>query len=261
MKLFPSRLTVALAAALLAQPGLAADPVATVDGVAISAEQANVLINEQTARGAPNNKELQDKVREFLIRNTVVAQAARAKGFDKKPEIAAKVELSTQAVLIRAYLQDWIASHPVSDDDLKKRYEDIKKKAGNKEYHARHILVATEDEALALIAKLDGGAKIEDLAKESSLDPGSKENGGDLNWAAPSNFVQPFSEGLVKLEKGTYTKTPVKTDFGYHIIYLEDIRDLKAPAFDEVKAQLLPSLQQEKVEQHIVELRGKATIK
>ncbi|GHT98888.1 peptidylprolyl isomerase [Betaproteobacteria bacterium] len=261
MKFFPSRLTVALVAGLLAQTGFAAEPIATVNGKAISAERANILINEQVSRGAPNGKELQDQVREFLIRNAVVEQAARAKGLDKKADIVAQIELSNQAVLLRAYVQDWLTANPVTDEDLKKDYNEIKSRAGDKEYNARHVLVQTEDEAKALIAKLDGGAKIADLSKESSLDPGSKENGGDLGWSNPANFVPPFAEALTQLTKGNYTKTPVKTDFGYHVIYLEDVRDLKAPEFDEIKPQLLPRAQQQKVEKHVAELRAKATVK
>jgi peptidyl-prolyl cis-trans isomerase C len=257
MKLFPSRLTVALVAGLLVQTGFAADPIATVNGVAISAERAKLLVTEQTARGVPDSKELQDAIREELIRRAVLEHSARAKGIDKRPEIAAQVELGAQAVLLRAYLQDWVAANPVSDEEIRKEYEAIKTRAGNKEYHARHILVQTEEEARALITKLDGGAKIQDLAKDS-LDPGSKEQGGDLGWASPASFVPPFSAALVALQKGGHSKTPVKTDFGYHVIFLEDIRDLKAPAFEEVKPNLQQHLQQQKVEQHIRDLRAKA---
>jgi peptidyl-prolyl cis-trans isomerase C len=131
--------------------------------------------------------------------------------------------MARQAVLIRAYLQDFVKAHPVSDADVKSEYDKIKTQLGDKEYKARHILVEKEEDAKAIIAKLDKGEKIEDLAKQSK-DPGSKDKGGDLGWANPAGFVKPFAEALSKLEKGKYTAAPVKTDFGYHVIKLEDSR-------------------------------------
>ena len=151
-------------------------------------------------------------------------------------------------------------AHPVSDADVKAEYDKIKSQLGDKEYKARHILVEKEEEAKAIIAKLDKGEKIDDLAKQSK-DPGSKDKGGDLGWANPASFVKPFADALSKLEKGKYTTTPVKTDFGYHVIKLEDTRPLKAPAFDEVKGQLKQRLEQQRVEKHIAELRSKAAVK
>ena len=170
------------------------------------------------------------------------------------------MELARQAVLIRAYLQDFVKTHPVTDADVKSEYDKIKAQLGDKEYKARHILVEKEEDAKAIIAKLEKGEKFEDLAKQSK-DPGSREKGGDLGWANPAGFVKPFAEALTKLEKGTITTTPVKTDFGYHVIKLEDSRALKAPAFDEVKGQLKQRLEQQSVERHIADLRTKAAVK
>jgi peptidyl-prolyl cis-trans isomerase C len=264
MKLLPSRLAVALVTGMLAQTGFAAtDPIATVNGVAIPAERAQVMIAEQRTQGTPDSPQLNDAVREELIRRAAIEQAARALGIDKRAEVVAQTELSAQVVLIRAYLQDWVKANPVSDAEIKQEYDTFKEKLGTKEYHARHVLLKTEEEAKALITKLDGGAKFETLAKDS-LDPGSKDNGGDLGWANPGNFVPPFSEALVKLTKGAYTKTPVKTDFGYHVILLEDVRDRDRkndPTLETVKPQIQQALQQQKVEKHILELRSKAEVK
>ena len=135
----------------------------------------------------------------------------------------------------------------------------IRKALGEKEYKARHILVDTEDEAKAIIAKLNKGEKFEDLAKQSK-DPGSKDKGGDLGWANQAAYVKPFSEAMTKLEKGKFTAAPVKSDFGWHVIQLDDVRDLKAPSLDEIKPQLTQRLQQQMVEKHILELRTKAKV-
>lgn len=124
----------------------------------------------------------------------------------------------------------------------------------------RHILVDTEDEAKDIISKLKSGGKFEELAK-ASKDPGSRERGGELGWATPTNYVQPFSAAMVKLENGKFTEEPVKSEFGYHVIMLDDTRELKLPSFEETKPQLAHRMQQQVIEQHIKELMSKATIK
>jgi len=259
MKSLPSRFAVSLLAGLLSLPAFAAEPVATVNGTAISAARADAMIAEQRAQGAPESAQLKDAVREELIRREVLSQEATKKGFDKKADVQAQMDMAKQAILIRAYLQDFVKTNPVGEADLKKEYDSIKGRMGDKEYKPRHVLVETEDQAKAIIAKLQGGSKFEDLAKESR-DPGSKERGGDLGWSNPGMFVKPFSEAMVKLEKGKYTTTPVKSDFGYHVIMLEDVRALQAPSYDEVKPQLQQRLQQQKVEKHVLDLRSKAKV-
>jgi peptidyl-prolyl cis-trans isomerase C len=169
------------------------------------------------------------------------------------------MELAQQAVLIRAYMQDFVRAHPVSDADAHKEYDSIKAQLGSKEYKSRHILVEKEDDAKAIVAKLQKGEKFEELAKQSK-DPGSKEKGGDLGWSAPSAYVKPFSDALTKLEKGAFTAIPVKSDFGYHVIKLEDVRDLKVPTFEEAKPQISQRLQQKMVEEHIMSLRKSAKV-
>ncbi|BAL25047.1 peptidylprolyl isomerase [Azoarcus sp. KH32C] len=260
MKRFPSRLAFGLIAGLIAHAAVAATaPAAKVNGTAIPASRADVMLNEQRSQGAPDTPQLHDAVREELIRREVLAQEAAKKGIDKKADIQAQMDLARQAVLLRAYIQDYVKANPVSEADLKKEYETIKGQMGTKEYKPRHVLVETEDEAKAVITKLRAGEKFETLAKQSK-DPGSKDNGGDLGWSNPGMFVKPFAEAMVKLEKGQYSATPVKSEFGYHVIQLDDVRDLKAPDFATVKPQLEQRLQQQKIEKHIMDLRAKAKV-
>jgi peptidyl-prolyl cis-trans isomerase C len=156
-------------------------------------------------------------------------------------------------------LADYIKKNPVKDADIKAEYDKYKAQVGDKEYHARHILVGTEDEAKQIIAKLKGGAKFEDLAKQSK-DPGSAANGGDLDWASPASFVPEFSKAMTSLQKGQITETPVKTQYGYHVIKLEDVRAAKVPPMEEVKQQIAESLQQRKLASYRDELMKKAKI-
>lgn len=257
---------VALATLLCIAPAIAKDEtpkstgaVATVNGKAIPKNRADALVNAQTAQGQSDTEELRKAIREELVRREIIVQEAQKKGYDKKSEIQGQMELARQGVLINAYLGEYVRTHPITEDAIKKEYDAIKQQLGDKEYKARHILVEKEDEAKDIIAKLKKGDKFEDLAKQSK-DPGSKERGGDLGWAAPSSYVKPFSEAMMKLAKGKFTETPVKTDFGYHVILLEDSRELKLPPVDEAKAQLAQRLQQQMVEKHVMELRGKAKV-
>ncbi|MBX3679250.1 peptidylprolyl isomerase [Cognatazoarcus halotolerans] len=257
MKLrYSSTVLAVLAAASL--PAMAAT-IATVNGVAISSNRADALIAEQKAQGAPDSEQLRNAVKEELVRREILQQAAQKKGLDKSAEVQAQMDMARQAVLIRAYLQSFVQANPVSDADIRKEYDSIKARLGEKEYKARHILVDTEDQAKAIIAKLQAGEKFEDLAKESK-DPGSKERGGDLGWANPGMFVKPFSDAMISLEKGKFTPQPVKSDFGYHIIKLDDVRALKTPSFEEVKPQIQQRLQQQKVEKHLLDLRSQAKV-
>lgn len=232
---------------------------ATVNGKAISKNLADTLTAAQTQQGQTDSPELRNAVKEELVRREIIAQEAAKKGFDKKPDVQAQMDLARQGVLIGAYLKDYVAKHPVADAQVKQAYDDLKTRLGNKEYKVRHILVDGEDEAKAIIAKLQKGEKFEDLAKQSK-DPGSKERGGDLGWANPASFVKPFSDAMVKLEKGKYTAQPVKSDFGWHVIQLDDTRDVKVPTFEEAKGQLTQQMQQNVVQKHVEELRAKAKV-
>jgi peptidyl-prolyl cis-trans isomerase C len=218
------------------------------------------LLKERVGAGQPDTPQLREMIRDELINRELVMREAKRKGMDKDPTIKASMDLNAQTVLVRAYMQDYVKANPPSEDQLKKDYEMIKSALGNKEYRARHILVEKEDEAKDIIAQLQKGEKFEKLA-ERSKDPGSKEKGGDLDWASPANYVKPFSDAMIGLQKGKLTPTPVQTQFGWHVIMLEDVRETKAPSYDEVKPNLTQRAQGVLVEKHIAELRTKAAIK
>ena len=260
MKRFPSRLAFVLISGLFAQTVFSADPIATVNGTPIPAARAEVMSAEQKAQGAPEGTQLDDAVREELIRREVLAQAAVQAGLDKRGDIQAQMDLARQAVLIRAYLQEYVKTHAVSDAEILAEYNTIVGRMGAKEYKPRHVLVETEAEANDIIAKLKKGEAFETLVA-ASKDPGSAEKGGDLGWSNPNMFVKPFSDAMVALEKGKFTETPVKSDFGYHVIQLDDLRDVAPPPLEDVKPQLQQRMQQQKVEQHMMELRAKAEVK
>jgi len=232
---------------------------ATVNGVAIPQARFDLLLKQSTAQGQPDNPELHKSLRENLIVQEIISQEAAKKGLDKSSEIALQMDLAKQNVLVRAYIQDYLKSHPVSDDALKAEYDKIKVQMGDKEYKARHILVEKQDEAKDIIAKLKKGEKFEKLA-EKSKDPGSKANGGDLGWNSPATFVKPFSDALVKLQKGKFTTEPLQTQFGWHVIQLEDVRETKPPAFELVKNNLSQRLQQQQIDKMISEVKAKAKV-
>ena len=261
---FHHALIIGLAATFAATPAFAqkkadANTFATVNGKAIPKVRADALIAGQAAQGQPDSPELRKAVTEELVRREVLTQEALKKGFDKKPEVQGQIDLARQGVLIGAYLNDYVKTHPVTDEQIKKEYAEITAKLGSKEYKARHVLVETEEAAKAIIEKLKKGEKIDDLAKDSK-DPGSKDRGGDLGWANPASFVPPFSAAMTKLEKGKFTEAPDKSDFGWHVILLEDTRELKLPGIDEAKGQIGQQLTQRLVQKHIDELRAKAKV-
>lgn len=267
MKRNPSRILLLMfalalpSAAVMAQDSKAGagKPVATVNGKAIPQSRFDTLLAQQKAQGTAESDDLKKQIKEELIRRELLSQEATKKGLDKKPDIAAQMDLARQSVLISAYLQDYVKTHPISDEQLKKEYDEIVKQMGSKEYKARHVLVDKEEDAVVIIEKMKKGEKIEDLAKQSK-DPGSKDKGGDLGWAAPANYVKPFADALTGLQKGKYTEKPVKSDFGYHVILLEDVRDMKLPTFDEAKPGLAQRMQQQQVQNQIMELRKAAKI-
>jgi peptidyl-prolyl cis-trans isomerase C len=245
--------------ALFSSSAFAADPVAKVNGKAIPANRANVLLANQMAQGQAKTPELEAAVKEELVRREVLTQEALKKGTDKKSDVQAQLDLARQGVLIGAYLNEYARNVTISDDEIKGEYDKIKSALGEKEYKARHILVESEGEAKDIVTKLKAGGKFEELAK-ASKDPGSRDKGGELGWANKASYVPAFSEAMVKLEKGKYTEAPVQSNFGWHVIQLDDVRELKAPAFDEVKPQIMQRMRQQAVEKHILDLRGKAKV-
>ena len=253
-------------AALAILGGLAIDPAlaedksaAMVNGVSIPQARLDLRVKAAVAQGQADNPELRKAIREDLINIEVMVQEAAKLGLDKNAEVAQQVELSKQQVLVIAYMQDYAKNHPVSEDLLKQEYDRQKAQLGDKEYNARHILVETEAEANDIIAQLGKKAKFETLAAKSK-DTGSAQRGGELGWSVPSNFVPEFTNALLNLKKGEYTRDPVQSKFGWHVIKLEDMRDLKISPFEEVKPQLQQRLQQQAIRKAIEELRAKSKI-
>jgi peptidyl-prolyl cis-trans isomerase C len=260
-----SRLILSLIVALslpglaLAQAGAASTKVATVNGVAIPKSRVDVIVRAQTAQGQQDTPELRAGIRERLIILEIVAQEANRKGLGKTADTVTQVELARINILAQAFRTDYVKNHPVSDDALKAEFEKIKLQMGDKEYKARHILVEQEAEAKEIIAKLKKGEKFEELAK-ASKDPGSKDHGGDLDWNPPGGFVKPFSDAMVKLEKGKYTETPVQSQFGWHVIQVDDVRPAKIPDFNEIKPGLQQRMQEAMFEKAVADLRAKAKV-
>jgi peptidyl-prolyl cis-trans isomerase C len=231
-----------------------------VNGVSISQNLADAFIAEQQAKGAPDSPELRNAVREELIRRELLAQRARQAGLTKKPDVAAQAEAAKQAVFIRSYVQLYVEKNPIRDDQLQAEYQKIKAQVGNTEYKTRHILVKEESEARAIIGELQKDAgKFAELAKKS-IDPGSKDNGGDLGWAMPGNYVKPFADALTALERGKFTRNPVQSQFGYHVILLEDTRPATFPSFEEIKPRLLQQAQAQQIAKMVDNLRAKAKV-
>ncbi len=232
---------------------------ALVNGVSIPQSQVDLAVQAEAKQGQADTPELRKNIRESLIKRELIVQAAEKQGLDKTADVQREIAMARQTVLINAYLADYIKKNPVSEDLLKQEYESRKAKLGDKEYSARHILVETEAEAKDIITKLGKKAKFEKLAAQSK-DTGSAANGGSLGWAVPSNFVPPFAEALKSLKKGEYTKVPVQSQFGWHVIRLDDERALKIPSFEEVKPQLQQRLQQQTIQKAIAALEAGAKI-
>ena len=220
----------------------------------------DLMLKERMAQGQPDSPELRNGIREELNTRELLVREAKKANFDKNPDIKGQMDLAGQTVLVRAYVSDWIKKNPIPEADLKKEYDQIKAQMGDKEYKVKHILVEKEDDAKDVVAQLQKGGKFDELAKARSKDPGSKDRGGDLDWNAPGGFVKPFADAMVATPKGKFTATPVQTQFGYHVIFVEDIREAKVPPFEEVKPQLQQRLQAAYLDQYFKELRAKGGV-
>lgn len=236
-------------------------PAATVNGIAIPQARMDLNLKAITQQGQPDSPELRRKIRDELIDLEVIAQEAHRKGLDAQPEIAQIIEITKENILRNAFAQDYVKTHPISDDALKAEYEKQKQSLiGRKEYKVAHILVESEKEAQAIVSELKKKpASFDKIAKAKSKDPGSKAQGGELGWTNPAAFVQPFGEAIVKLNKGQIS-SPVQTQFGWHVIKLEDVRDLEIPPFDKVKATLEKRMQQMALMEAVKALRANAKV-
>lgn len=251
----------AVAAAFLcaAVPALAQN-VAIVNGKPVPKSRVDTLQSQLTKSGRPVTAEMQGQLKDEVIAREVFMQEAQKRGLDGTDEFKSQLELARQTLLIRELFADYQKNNPVSDAEIKSEYDKFAAANGGKEYHARHILVEKEDQAKAIIASLKKGAKFDEIAKKQSKDPGSGANGGDLDWANAASYVPEFSAALVKLNKGQTTDAPVKSQFGWHVIRLEDVRQAQLPKLEEVKPQIAQQLQQQKLAKFQEDLRGKAKV-
>lgn len=261
-KLHHAASALALAGAALLPLAAAAQNIAIVNGKPVPKARADMLleqVNKQAAaQGQQLPPDLDQRVRDKVVLDEIFVQEAQRRGVAASREYQQQMELARTNILVQALFADFQKKSPVTDAEAKTEYDQRKAQAGTKEYHARHILVETEDEAKSVISQLKGGAKFEDLAKKLSKDPGSGQNGGDLDWAAPGNYVPEFSEAMTKLAKGAITETPVKSQFGWHVIRLDDTREASFPSFDDVKEQIKQMLGQQKLAKFRDDLRSKA---
>ena len=258
MKLMTAIATAAMLATLA--PLAAAQNIAIVNGKAVPSARVEALAQQIARSGRPVTPEMQGPLRDEVIAREIFIQEAQKQGLDTTDDFKTQMELARQTILIRELFANYQKANPITDADLKAEYDRFAAANGGKEYRARHILVEKEDEAKAIIAQLKKGGKFDEIAKKSSKDPGSGAKGGDLDWASAGNFVAEFSDAMTKLAKGKMTDTPVKTQFGYHIIRLDDVRDAQLPKFEDVKPQIAQQLQQQKMTKYQDDLRAKAKV-
>jgi peptidyl-prolyl cis-trans isomerase C len=261
MTLIRSKFLPAAIALALASPLALAQTAATVNGKAIPESLVDaVAANMAKQSGQPVTPQLKQQIKKEMILREVVVQEAEKMGLPKQQDIQDEIEINRQNVLIRAVLGDYLKKHPITDAQIKAKYDTFTKSFGNTEYEAQHILVPTEKEADDVIAQLKKGAKFSDLAKKYSKDTGSAANGGNLGWSTPGNYVPPFADALTKLKPGQYTTTPVKTQFGWHVIKLDKTRPAKPPALEQLRPQIVQELQREAIQKYQQQLLASAKI-
>jgi peptidyl-prolyl cis-trans isomerase C len=252
-------LTLVALAATLAFPA-AAQNIAIVNGKPVPTARLNALADQLQRAGRPVDDAAREQLKDELVMREIFAQEAERRGIRSKPDFRAQLELTTQTLLIRELFNDFQRTNKVTDADIKAEYDAWVATAGGKEYRSRHILVATEDEAKAIIADIKRGARFEALARSKSIDTGSGAQGGDLDWAGADVFVPEFSDAMVKLAKGQMTDAPVRSQFGWHVIRVDDVRDTQLPSLDEVRAQIAQQLEQQKLMDFQEQLRSRARI-
>jgi peptidyl-prolyl cis-trans isomerase C len=241
-------------------PAVMAQNVAIVNGKAVPKSRIEALSKQIAASGRPVTPEMEGQIKDEVIAREIFIQEAQKQGYEASEDFKTQMELARQTLLIRELFTNFQKANPVSDADVKAEYDKFAAANGGKEYKASHILVEKEDQAKAIIAQLKKGGKFDEIAKKSSKDPGSGAKGGNLDWAGAGNYVAEFSAAMTALTKGKMTETPVKSQFGYHIIRLDDIRDAQLPKLDDVKPQIMQQLQQQKMGKYQEELRAKAKV-
>jgi peptidyl-prolyl cis-trans isomerase C len=246
-------------ATVLVMPAAMAQNAAIVNGKAIPSARVDEFVAALTQQGRPDTPELRTAVRDELIAREIFMQEAEKKGLARQTDVQRQLDSARQDILIRALIRDQLKTNPVTDADIKAEYDKLAKASGGKEYKARHILVDGEADAKAIVEQLKKGTAFEELAKKSK-DTGSASRGGDLDWASPDSYVKPFSDAMVKLEKGKMTEVPVKSDFGWHVIRLDDIRDVQPPPLEQVKPQIQQELERRRIQSMQADMRAKARV-
>jgi peptidyl-prolyl cis-trans isomerase C len=256
---FPLHVVTAVAL-MAAVPWAMAQNVAIVNGKAVPTSRVDLLAKQVEGSGRPVTEEVRAQIKEEVVLREIFMQEAQKRGVAASEDYKNQMELARQTIMIRGLFADFQKKNPVSDAELKAEYDKFTAANGGKEYRARHILVEKEDEAKDIIKSIKGGAKFEDIAKKSSKDPGSGANGGDLDWANAASYVTEFSEAMITLDKGQMTETPVKSQFGWHIIRVDDVRQAKLPPFEELKPQIAQQMEQQKLAEFQKSLREKAKV-
>ena len=250
-----------LAALVVAlSPTVHAQNIAIVNGKALPLARVAALKQQVERSGRQVTPEIEQQIKEEVIAREIFIQEAQKQGLDTTEDFKIQMELARQTILIRDLFTNYQKANVVSDAEIKAEYDKFAAANNGTEFRARHILLEKEAEAIAIIAQLKKGGKFEEIAKKSSKDPGSGAKGGDLDWAPAGNYVAEFATALTTLTKGQLTETPVKSQFGYHIIRLDDVRDAQLPKLDDVKPQVAQQLQQQKLTKYQAELRAKARV-
>jgi peptidyl-prolyl cis-trans isomerase C len=231
-----------------------------VNGQAVDGTRLDVLLMEQLSQGRPDNTQQRGAVREDLIRLELLAQEARKAGIDKQTLARAQASMAFDAVLTRAYLQQWLTQNPVKDDAVKVEYESWKTRMGTQELQLRQVLVASEAEAKAVLARLAKSEKFEDIAAAISRDTSSRTNGGLLGWAPVGALIPSVSDAVRTLTKGQLASAPVNTPSGWHVFRLEDTRTFTPPALDAMQSQIRQALERMAVEAYVGKLRQQAKV-
>lgn len=247
-------------AALVFSAGVAAQNAAMVNNKPIPKARLDDIVSQLVAQGRPDSPELRNAVRDSLIMQEIFLQEAEKTGVSQQAEVKRMLENQRAEILITAYLREHLKKNPVSEAEVKSEYDKLKAQQGDKEYKARHILVEKEEQAKGIIEQLRKGGNFAEIARKESKDPGSGANGGDLDWNSAGTFVKPFSEAMMKLAKGKFTEAPVQTQFGWHIIQIDDVRDSTPPPLDQVKPQIMQELERRKVQKLQTDLRAKAKV-
>ena len=256
-----NRFIMLAAACVIAVPAFAQN-VATVNGKPITQQSVDQFVKLLISQGATDSPQLREQVKQEMINRQVFVQAAETSGVAKQADTRTEIELARQGILVRALMADYLAKHPVDAKKVQSEYDNIKKEqAGNMEYKVRHILVPEEKQANDILAQIKSDkSKFDDLAKKNSKDPGSADKGGDLGWAPPTNYVPPFAQAVTQLKKGGIVDKPVQTQFGWHVIMVDDTRPVQFPPLDQVRPQIEEMLRQQTLSKYQEDLRSKAKI-